>query len=198
MNYYGDSMNKLIEQLTNLPGIGAKMAQRIAFHIINMKESEAEDLANTIFSVGKNIKYCQVCCNLAEDDTCAICSNPKRDRNVIMVVEDPRDMSAYEKTKQFKGVYHILHGAISPSDGITPNHIRIKELMTRMGDDVTELILATNATAEGEGTAMYISRLVKPMGIKVTRIANGVPVGGSLEYVDDVTLSRALECRFEV
>lgn len=198
MNYYGNPMNGLIEQLSKLPGVGGKSAQRLAFHIIHMEKNQVEDLANSILATKDKIKYCKVCCNLTEDDMCDICKNVKRDNKTIMVVEDPRDMAAYEKTKQFKGVYHILHGAISPMAGISPEQIHMKELINRMEQNVEEVILATNPTVEGEATAMYISKLIKPMGIKVTRIANGVPVGGNLEFVDQVTLSRALEGRREI
>lgn len=198
MNYFGDPVNSLIEQLSRLPGIGSKSAQRLAFHIINMEKDQVENLANSILDVRGKIKYCNDCCNLTEDDLCSICKNVKRDKSIIMVVEDPRDMGAYERTKQYGGVYHVLHGAISPMNGVAPENIRMKELISRMKDDVKEVILATNPTIEGEATAMYISKMIKPMGVKVTRIANGVPVGGNLEFVDEVTLSRALEGRREL
>lgn len=198
MNYYGNPMNGLIEQLSKLPGIGGKSAQRLAFHIIHMEKDQVENLANSILATREKIKYCKNCCNLAEEDLCLICKNVKRDKNTIMVVEDPRDMGAYERTKQYNGVYHVLHGAISPMAGVSPDQIHMKELIARMEGDVEEVILATNPTVEGEATAMYISKLIKPMGVKVTRIANGVPVGGNLEFVDEVTLSRALEGRREL
>lgn len=199
MNYYGDPITRLIEELATLPGIGGKSAQRLAFHIINMSEDRVKGLANAITEAKSNVKYCSVCCNLTDSDPCPICENPKRVSGVIMVVEDPRDMAAYEKTKEFNGVYHVLHGAISPMLGIGPQDIKIKELLDRLsGNNIEEIILATNPNVEGEATAMYISRLIKPLGIKVTRIANGVPVGGDLEYVDQVTLSRALEGRREM
>ncbi len=198
MNYYGNPITKLIEQLAGLPGIGGKSAQRLAFHIIHMPEEKVTALANAILDAKKEIKYCSVCCNLTDEDPCPVCENPKRDHTTIMVVEDPRDMAAYERTKQYHGVYHVLHGAISPMTGVTPADIHIKELVSRMTEDVQEVILATNPNVEGEATAMYISRLLKPLGIKVTRIANGVPVGGDLEYVDEITLSRALEGRREL
>lgn len=198
MNYYGNPITRLIEQLAGLPGIGGKSAQRLAFHIIHMPEEKVTTLANAILAAKKEVKYCAVCCNLTDEDICPVCENPKRDHTTIMVVEDPRDMAAYERTKQYHGVYHVLHGAISPMTGITPADIHIKELVSRMTDDVKEVILATNPNVEGEATAMYISRLLKPLGVKVTRIANGVPVGGDLEYVDEITLSRALEGRREL
>lgn len=198
MNYYGSPMNGLIEQLSKLPGIGSKLAQRLAFHIIRMDKQSAKELAESIIAVGERVKYCVNCCNLTEEDLCPICKNENRDKGVIMVVEDPRDMGAYERTKQFNGVYHVLHGAISPMAGVSPENIHMKELITRMEGDISEVILATNPTIEGEATAMYISKLIKPMGIKVSRIANGVPVGGNLEFVDEVTLSRALEGRREL
>ena len=196
MNFYGNYINRLIEELSSLPSIGPKSAQRLAFYIIGMSEEKAESLANAILEAKKNIKYCSVCCNLSDEDICPVCANPKRDHSTIMVVEDPRDMAAYEKTKEFKGVYHVLHGAISPMTGVGPNDIRIKELLDRIQKEpVNEIIIATNPNVEGEATAMYLSRLIKPLGIKLSRIANGVPVGGDLEYVDEVTLSRALEGR---
>lgn len=198
MNYYGNSVNSLIEQLAHLPGIGGKTAQRLAFYILNMPRNEAEALAESILNAKSEVKYCPVCCNLTDDDICSVCGNAARDHSSIMVVENPRDMAAYEKTGEYKGVYHILHGAISPLKDIGPDDIRLRELMTRLDDTIREVILATNPTVEGEATAMYLSRLIKPMGIKVTRIANGVPVGSDLEYVDEVTLSRALEGRREL
>jgi recombination protein RecR len=195
MNYYGDPISKLIEQFSRLPGIGGKTAQRLAFHIVNMPEENARAFAESILNAKAQIKYCSCCCNLTDSDPCPVCANPKRDRSTIMVVENPRDMAAYEKTNDFKGLYHILHGAISPMKDIGPDDLKIKELMTRLDESVTEVIIATNPTVEGEATAMYLSRLIKPLGIKVTRIAHGVPVGSDLEYVDEVTLSRALEGR---
>lgn len=198
MNYYGGYVNRLIEQLSRLPGIGGKSAQRLAFHIINMPEKDAELLADTILSAKKNVKYCSKCFTLTDTDPCTICSNPKRIQSSIMVVEDSRDMAAYEKTGEYKGLYHVLQGVISPLKDIGPNDIKIKELVSRLDENVKEVIVATNPTVEGEATAMYISRLIKPMGIKVTRIAHGVPVGSDLEYVDEVTLSRALEGRREM
>lgn len=199
MNYYGNPITKLIEELSQLPGIGGKSAQRLAFYIINMPEPKVEGLANSIIDAKKNIKYCSCCYNLTDNNICPICSNPNRDKATIMVVEDPRDMAAYEHTKEYKGLYHILHGAISPMTGVGPNDIKIKELLNRLQtEDIKEIILATNPNVEGEATAMYISKIVKPLGIKTTRIAHGVPVGGDLEFVDEVTLSKALEGRQEI
>ncbi|KXL54073.1 recombination protein RecR [Anaerotignum neopropionicum] len=198
MNYYGNPVTRLIEELAALPGIGAKSAQRLAFHMIHMPRDEVAALSQAILEARDKVRYCTVCCNLTEEEVCPICANLKRDHSLIMVVEDPRDMAAYERTKEFHGVYHVLHGAISPMTGMTPQDIRIKELIRRMDDTVQEVILATNPNVEGEATAMYISKLLKPLGVKVTRIANGVPVGGDLEYVDEITLSRALEGRREL
>lgn len=196
MNFYGNKVTKLIEELSKLPGIGGKSAQRLAFYIINMPEENAKALADSILDVKKSIKYCSICCNLTDTDPCYICSNEKRDKTLLMVVEDPRDMAAYEKTREYKGLYHILNGAISPMTGITPQDIKIKELLQRLKDNtIEEVILATNPNIEGEATAMYIGRLLKPIGVKVSRIAHGVPVGGDLEFVDEVTLSRALQGR---
>lgn len=196
MNFYGNPITNLIEELSKLPGIGSKSAQRLAFYIISMPEENARNLAESIINAKTNVKYCSSCCNLTDEDPCSICSNPKREKDTIMVVEDPRDMAAYEKTREYKGLYHVLHGTISPMNGVSPQDIKIKELLERLkNDSVKEIILATNPNVEGEATAMYISRLIKPLGIKVTRIAHGVPVGGDIEYVDEVTLSRALEGR---
>lgn len=198
-NYYGDQITRLIEKFAALPGIGRKSAQRLAFHVISMSESEVAELAEAIVTAKKDVKYCSVCCNLTDSDICPVCSSPKRDHKTIMVVESPKDMAAYEKTKEYNGVYHVLHGAISPMAGITPSDIRLKELLERIQKDTpNEIILATNPNVEGEATAMYIGKLIKPLGIKVTRIANGVPVGGDLEFVDQVTLMRALEGRREL
>ena len=195
MNYYGKEMNGLIEQLSNLPGIGGKTAQRLAFHIVNMPEDQVEKLSETILNARKKICYCKQCFTLTDQELCPICSDPARDQSVIMVVENTRDLAAYEKTGRYNGVYHVLQGAISPMLGIGPADIRLKELMQRLQGDVSELIIATNSSLEGETTAMYISRLVKPAGIRVSRIASGVPVGGDREYIDEVTLLRALEGR---
>lgn len=199
MNYYGDPITRLIDKFASLPGIGRKSAQRLAFHIISLDEKEVSDLADAIISAKRDVKYCSVCCNLTDSDICPVCASAKRDQKTIMVVESPRDMAAYEKTKEYNGVYHVLHGAISPMAGIAPSDIKLKELLQRIQKDTPdEIILATNPNVEGEATAMYISKLIKPLGIKVTRIANGVPVGGDLEFIDQVTLMRALEGRREL
>ncbi|MDO4941761.1 MAG: recombination mediator RecR [Lachnospiraceae bacterium] len=198
MNYYSDAITNLIEEFSHLPGIGAKSAQKLAFHVVNMPEDQVQKLADTIVSAKKNIHYCKECCTLTDQEICPICSSQKRDHSIIMVVENTRDLAAYEKTGKYNGVYHVLHGAISPMLGVGPNDIRLKELMARLQKDVKELILATNSSLEGETTAMYISKLVKPTGIKVSKIASGVPVGGDLEYIDEVTLLRALEGRTEI
>jgi len=195
MDYYGSQMSKLIEQLSALPGIGGKSAQRLAFHIVHMPKEQVERLTNAITDARNNIRYCKECFTLTDQEMCPICSNPARDKKTIMVVESTRDLAAYEKTGKYEGVYHVLHGAISPMLGIGPGDIRLKELMQRLQGDVNEVIIATNSSLEGETTAMYISKLIKPTGIKVTRIASGVPVGGDLEYIDEVTLLRALEGR---
>lgn len=198
MDIYSSHINKLIDQLSRLPGVGAKSAQRLAFHIINMPKEEVEGLASAITEAKSNVRYCKECFTLTDEDICPICKNPKRDHSTIMVVEQTRDLAAYEKTGKYEGVYHVLHGAISPMLGIGPADIKLKELMRRLEGDVNEVIIATNSSLEGETTAMYISRLIKPTGIKVTRIASGVPVGGDLEYIDEVTLLRALEGRTEL
>ena len=198
MEYYSSHISKLIEQLSRLPGIGAKSAQRLAFHIINMPQDQVEQLAGAMTSARSNVRYCKECFTLTDQELCPICSNSNRDHQTIMVVENTRDLAAYEKTGKYNGVYHVLHGAISPMLGIGPGDIRLKELMLRLQKDVDEVIIATNSSLEGETTAMYISKLIKPTGIKVSRIASGVPVGGDLEYIDEVTLLRALEGRVEL
>jgi len=198
MEYYSSEINRLIEELSTLPGIGAKSAQRLAFHIISMPVENVDRLAESIRSARKNVRYCRECFTLTDDELCPICRSRSRNHRVIMVVETTRDLAAYEKTGKYEGVYHVLHGAISPMLGIGPGDIRLKELMKRLEGDVDEVIIATNNSLEGETTAMYISRLIKPTGIKVTRIASGVPVGGDLEYIDEVTLLRALEGRTEL
>ncbi len=195
MDYYSSQISKLIEELSRLPGIGAKSAQRLAFHIVNMPVEQVERLANTMTEARNNIRYCKKCFTLTDRDVCPICSSSSRDEKTIMVVETTRDLAAYEKTGKYGGVYHVLHGAISPMLGIGPGDIKLKELMERLHGDVDEVIIATNSSLEGETTAMYISKLIKPTGIKVSRIASGVPVGGDLEYIDEVTLLRALEGR---
>jgi len=198
MDYYSSQITRLIEELSKLPGIGSKSAQRLAFHIINMPEEQVTGLASSITEAKRNVHYCKECFTLTDQERCPICKSEKRNHKVIMVVEDTRDLAAYEKTGKFEGVYHVLHGARSPMLGIGPGDIKLKELMQRLQGDVEEVIIATNSSLEGETTAMYISKLIKPTGIRVTRIASGVPVGGDLEYIDEVTLLRALEGRVEL
>ena len=198
MDIYSGHINKLIEQLSRLPGAGAKSAQRLAFHIINMPKEEVEGIANAMISAKEHIHYCKECYTLTDEELCPICKDPNRNHKQIMVVEQTRDMAAYEKTGKYEGVYHVLHGAISPMLGIGPSDIKLAELMKRLQKDVDEVIIATNSNLEGETTAMYISKMIKQAGIKVTRIASGVPVGGDLEYIDEVTLLRALEGRTEL
>ncbi|MCI8787401.1 MAG: recombination protein RecR [Eubacterium sp.] len=198
MDYYSNQINRLVEELSGLPGIGSKSAQRLAFHILNMPKEHVQRLSDAIVEARNNVRYCEECFTLTDENCCPICANDKRDHRTIMVVENSRDLAAYEKTGQYAGVYHVLHGAISPMLGIGPADIRLKELLTRLQNEVDEVIIATNSSLEGETTAMYISKLVKPTGIKVTRIASGVPVGGDLEYIDEVTLLRALEGRKEL
>lgn len=190
------TLSKLVEQFERMPGIGHKSAQRLAFYVLNMTRQEAEAFSKTILEAHEKIKRCSVCCNLAEDETCPICKSDSRDKSIICVVEDPRDVIAFERTHEYNGTYHVLHGVISPMNGIGPEDITIKELLSRIGtDEVKEVIMATNPTVEGEATAMYISRLLKPMGITVSRLAYGIPVGAELEYADEVTLTKALEGR---
>jgi recombination protein RecR len=198
MDYYSNQISRLIEEFSRLPGIGAKSAQRLAFHIINMPKDQVENLAKSIVDARNNVRYCAQCCTLTDRELCPICSNPERDQRTIMVVETPRDLAAYEKTGKYNGVYHVLHGAISPMAGVGPDDIRLSELMVRLQKDVDEVIVATNKNLEGDTTATYISKLVKPLGIKVSRIASGVPAGGDLEYIDEVTLYRALEGRTDM
>ncbi|HKM23027.1 MAG TPA: recombination mediator RecR [Lachnospiraceae bacterium] len=198
MELYSGYINRLIEELSRLPGIGTKSAQRLAFYLISMPEESVQQLASTMVETRKNIRYCKQCFTLTDNELCPICANVRRNKKVIMVVETPRDLAAYEKTGKYDGVYHVLHGAISPMLGIGPNEIKLKELMQRLQEEVEEVIIATNSSLEGETTAMYISKLIKPSGIKVSRIASGVPVGGDLEYIDEVTLLRALEGRIEL
>ena len=198
MDYYSSQITKLIEELSKLPGIGSKSAQRLAFHIIHMPKEQVERLSGAIVEAKANVRYCTECCTLTDREICPICSSERRDHSTIMVVENSRDLAAYEKTGKYNGVYHVLHGAISPMLGIGPNDIKLKELVNRLQEDVDEVIIATNSSLEGETTAMYISKLIKPAGVKVTRIASGVPVGGDLEYIDEVTLLRALEGRIEL
>ena len=198
MELYSSHISKLIEELSRLPGVGPKSAQRLAFHIINMPKEEVEQLSKSIVDAKSNVCYCSQCFTLTDDELCPICKNEKRDHKTIMVVETTRDLAAYEKTGKYNGVYHVLHGAISPMLGIGPNDIKLKELMQRLQGDIEEVIIATNSSLEGETTAMYISKLIKPTGIKVSRIASGVPVGGDLEYIEKENLLRALECRVEL
>lgn len=200
MDLYSNYINKLIDELAALPGIGSKSAQRLAFHLINMPQGKVERLANSMIQAKQNVRYCRECFTLTDTDVCPICANAARDHGTIMVVENTRDLAAYEKTGKYKGVYHVLHGAISPMLGIGPHDIKLKELMERLSgqERIQEVIIATNSSLEGETTAMYISKLIKAAGIRVTRIASGVPVGGDLEYIDEVTLLRALEGRVEL
>ena len=199
MDLFSGYISRLIAELSVLPGIGNKSAQRLAFYIINMPKDRVEKLANTMIEARENIKYCKSCYTLTDKDLCPVCSNEIRNHKQIMVVETPRDMTAYEKTGKYQGIYHVLHGAINPSLGVGPNDIKLPELLRRLQtEDVDEVIIATNSSIEGETTAMYLSKLIKPSGIKVTRIASGVPVGGELEYIDEVTLSRALDARIEL
>lgn len=199
MSYYSPSIEKLIQSFEKLPSIGNKTAARLAFHILNCSKEETDEFISAIVSAKENLKYCSICYNISDTDPCTICANVTRDKSVICVVEDVKDIIAMERTHEFKGVYHVLHGSISPMNGVGPDDIKIKELLARlMNGEVKEIILATNPRVEGEATAMYISKLVKPLGVKVTRIAHGIPVGGDLEYTDEVTLTKALEGRREL
>ncbi|WP_058300977.1 recombination mediator RecR [Gorillibacterium timonense] len=197
--YYPEPIAKLIDAFTRLPGIGPKTAGRLAFQVLRMKEEDVTDFAKALINVKRNLHYCSVCCNITDVDPCRICQDKGRDPSIICVVQEPKDLVAMERTKEFNGYYHVLHGAISPMEGIGPDEIYIADLLKRLSDErVQELILATNPNIEGEATAMYLSRLVKPFGLKVTRIAHGLPVGGDLEYADEVTLTKALEGRREL
>lgn len=197
--YYPEPIAKLIDAFTHLPGIGPKTAARLAFHVLRMKDEDVVDFAKALVNVKRNLHYCSICCNITDIDPCRVCQDKSRDGSVICVVQEPKDLVAMERTKEFRGYYHVLHGAISPMEGIGPDEIRIADLLKRLSDErVQELILATNPNIEGEATAMYLSRLVRPFGVKVTRIAHGLPVGGDLEYADEVTLTKALEGRREV
>lgn len=198
MDFYPIAIEKLIEEFAKLPSIGKKSAQRLTLHILNLPKEEVEEFANALIKARGTIKYCSVCGNYTDKDPCAICSNPNRDRKIICVVEQPKDIMFMEKVREFNGVYHVLHGNISPMAGRGPNDIKLRELITRINGEVEEVIVATNPTIEGEATAMYISKILKPLGAKVTRIAHGIPVGGDLEYADEVTLSKALEGRKEI
>ncbi|MGN1098273.1 MAG: recombination mediator RecR [Clostridia bacterium] len=195
---YPPSLTALIEEFEKMPGIGHKSAVRLAFHVMNVPKEKAEKLAGAILSARENVRLCECCQNLTDSSPCPICQDAKRDRSTICVVESPKDLAAMEKTREYKGLYHVLHGAVSPIDGIGPEDLKIKELMPRLGPEVTEVIMATNPTVEGEATAMYIARLIKPMGIKITRIAHGIPVGGDIEFADEMTLARAMEGRREI
>ena len=198
MELYSGYIHKLIDELATLPGIGNKSAQRLAFFLVNQPKDRVERFAKALMDAKEHVRYCADCYTLTDQEICPVCANQKRDHSTIMVVEDTRDMTAYEKTGKYEGVYHVLHGAISPMLGVGPNDIKLKELIARIEGDVKEVITATNSSLEGETTAMYISKLIKPVGVKVTRIASGVPVGGDLEYIDEVTLLRALEGRVEL
>lgn len=199
MNYFVTPLQNLIEEFEKLPGIGSKTAQRLAFHVLNLSQERAEKFAKAILEAKEKLKYCRICQNLSDSDECSICSDATRDHSVICVTETPKEVLQMERTNEFRGVYHVLHGAISPMDNIEPDDIRIKELMQRIAaGGIKEVIMATNPNLEGETTAMYISKLIKPFGVKVTRIAHGVPVGGELEYADEVTLSKALQWRVEL
>ena len=199
MKQYAKPLNRLINELSKLPGIGGKTAQRLAFHILSMDKSQVEALAGSMTDAKEQMKYCSVCGNLTDQDPCSICSDESRDKSIICVVENPRDVMAMEKIREYNGLYHVLHGVISPMDGIGPEEINLKSLIVRLRDnDVNELVIATNPNIEGEATAMYIARLIKPSGIQVTRIAHGIPVGGDLEYTDEITLLKAMEGRKEL
>lgn len=199
MSYYSPSIEKLIESFEKLPSIGHKTAVRLAFHMLDLNEEDTNEFINSIVKAKTNLKYCSTCYNISDTDPCPICSSPKRDGSIICIVEDVRDIMAMERTHEFKGVYHVLHGTISPMNGIGPEDIKIKELLNRIGNgEIKEIIIATNPRVEGEATAIYLSKIIKPLGIKVTRIAHGIPVGGDLEYTDEITLSKALEGRREL
>ena len=199
MSYYSPSIEKLIESFERLPSIGHKTATRLAFHMLNLSEEETNEFIGSIENARKNLKYCSICYNISDTDPCEICANSKRDSNIICVVEDVKDIIAMERTHEFKGLYHVLHGTISPMNGIGPEDIKIKELLNRLSNsEIKEVIIATNPRVEGEATAMYLSKLIKPFGIKVSRIAHGIPVGGDLEYTDEITLAKALEGRHEM
>ncbi|MCH5188518.1 MAG: recombination protein RecR [Oscillospiraceae bacterium] len=195
---YPPSLTALIEEFEKMPGIGHKSAVRLAFYVMGITDEKARRLADAVLNAKSSIRLCESCQNLTDSSPCGICSDPRRDRGVICVVESPKDLVAMEKTREYKGLYHVLHGAISPMDGVSPEDIKVKELMSRLGPEVEEVIMATNPTVEGEATAMYIARLIKPMGIKITRIAHGIPVGGDIEFADEMTLARAMEGRREI
>jgi recombination protein RecR len=198
LDFYPIAIEKLIEEFAKLPGVGSKTAQRLTLYVLNLPREEVEEFANALIKARGTIKYCSICGNFTDKDPCSICSNPNRDRSTICVVEQPKDIMTVEKVREFNGLYHVLHGTISPMSGRGPEDIKLKELITRINGEPKEIIVATNPNIEGEATAMYISKILKPFGIKVTRIAHGVPVGGDLEYADEVTLSKALEGRKEI
>lgn len=199
MDYYIAPISQLIDEFEKLPGIGHKSAERLAFHVLDMTEEQACKFAETVMNAKKTVCTCKICQNLSDSDICRICASKKRERSTVCVVENPRDVIAMEKTHEYNGLYHVLHGSLSPMDGVSPDDIRIKELITRIGhEDIGEIILATGTTVEGEATAMYIARLLRPFGIKVSRIAHGIPIGGDLEYSDEVTIARAIEGRREL
>lgn len=198
LDFYPVAIEKLIEEFSKLPGIGYKTAQRLTLHVLNLPKEEVEGFSKALIEARGTIKYCSVCGNFTDTDPCAICSNPSRNKHLICVVEEPKDIMAIEKVREYNGVYHVLHGVISPMHGKGPDSIKLKELISRMNNEVKEVIVATNPNVDGEATAMYISKLLKPLGVKVTRIAHGIPVGGDLEYADEVTLSKALEGRKEI
>ncbi|MBC2582853.1 recombination mediator RecR [Clostridium sp. DJ247] len=198
MDFYPIAIEKLIEEFAKLPGIGYKTAQRLTLHVLNLPSEEVREFADALVKARGTIKYCSVCGNFTDKDPCSICSNPNRDKSIICVVEQPKDIMTMEKVREFNGVYHVLHGNISPMAGRGPDDIKLRELITRINGDIQEVIVATNPNVEGEATAMYISKILKPLGAKVTRIAHGIPVGGDLEYADEVTLSKALEGRIEI
>jgi recombination protein RecR len=198
MSVYGASVTKLIEKFESLPGVGHKSAERMAFYLMRKSEEEVKDFAQAIYDARKQLKFCTVCQNMSDKDVCDICGNASRNKSIICVVQDPKDVQAIERSREFNGTYHVLHGKISPMSGVGPDDIRIKELLARLDGTVKEVIVATNSDVEGEATAMYIARLVKPLGVTATRIARGLPVGGDLEYADDVTLGAAIEHRVEI
>jgi recombination protein RecR len=198
LDFYPVAIEKLIEEFSKLPGIGSKTAQRLTLHILNLPNEEVQEFAKALVRARGTIKYCSICGNFTDTDPCAICGNPNRDKSIICVIEEPKDIMSIERVKEYNGTYHVLHGTISPMAGRGPNDIKLKELISRMTSDIKEVIVATNPNVEGEATAMYISRILKPLGVKVTRIAHGIPVGGDLEYADEVTLSKALEGRREI
>lgn len=197
-NYYVPPLDTLIEKFESLPGIGHKNAQRLAYHILDLSKEEAESFANAVIDAHEKIHYCSVCCNLTDSELCPVCRNDGRSKNTICVVEEPKDVFALERAGEYNAQYHVLHGAISPLSGVGPDQLKIKELLARIDDSVSEVIMATNPTVEGEATAMYLSRLLKPLGVRVTRLAYGIPVGGDLEYADEVTLQRAMQGRQEL